>query len=611
MAQLMSVSSISKSYATRMLFTDLTFSIDQGDRIGLIGPNGAGKSTLLKILSGAQDVDSGRVTRQRGLRIGYLEQVPTFNLDARVFDSLLEVSSDPHDWSEMSRAHELLSRLSLSEDAMVRNLSGGWRKRVALGRELMKQPELMLLDEPTNHLDVDAILWLEEFLETSGFASITVTHDRAFLQNVSTRIIEVNRRLPAGLLDIRGTYATYLEAKEDLLSAQERQETKLRNTLRRETEWLRQGAKARTTKQSARIERAGELAETVEEVAFRNQDRRVSIEFQDAGRSPKKLIEATHVSLSMNGRSIIPMIESLRISPQTRLGLLGSNGCGKSTLIRLLLKQIEPDTGSVQHADVLKVAYFEQNRESLDPNVSVLRTVCPMGDHVDFGHGKVHVSGFLKRFLFDHDRHDQPVGKLSGGEQARLLIARLMLEPAHVLVLDEPTNDLDMATLNVLEDVLRDFAGAVVLVTHDRFFLDQVANTILAFSTDEAGNPKISEFRGFFQWQKWKLQQISLSPQSQGISQSKPDKVVTTHPPAQQKKSEKIRKLSFKEQHELSEIPGKIEKLESQISELSGLLTREEVLQDSKKLNELTLRLGSSQSELEALYQRWSELEPS
>jgi ATP-binding cassette subfamily F protein uup len=307
---------ISKTFASRSLFKDITFSIESGDRVGLIGPNGAGKSTLLRIVAGQIEADGGNLSRQKGMRVGFLEQVPLFSPGRTVFETLLEAAVDPHDWDEMSRAHEIISKLALNEEQLVSDMSGGWRKRVALGRELMRQPDVLMLDEPTNHLDVEGIMWLEEFIESAAFATIVITHDRVFLQNISTRILELDRRNVNGLLDVRGTYSDYLMTKEDLMSAQEVQETKMKNTLRRETEWLRQGAKARTTKQSARIERAGDLKEAVENIEDRNQKRIVRIDFQETDRAPKKLIEGLNISKSLGGKLVVPSLEQVLITPK-------------------------------------------------------------------------------------------------------------------------------------------------------------------------------------------------------------------------------------------------------------------------------------------------------
>jgi ATP-binding cassette subfamily F protein uup len=594
---------IGKSYTSKKLFENLTFSIESGERIGLIGPNGAGKSTLLKILAGRLDIDSGRMSVSKGLRVGYLEQVPQFQADATVNATVLEASPDPYDWEEMSRAQLLISKLELSkvgEDTLISQLSGGWRKRVALARELMKQPDSLLLDEPTNHLDVESILWLEELLAQEKFATVTITHDRLFLQKVASRIIEIDRRHASGLLSVKGSYADFLEAREDLLRAQQGHEQKMRNTLRRETEWLRRGAKARHTKQQARIDATHKLAESVNEISSRNTSQIVKLDFLSTEKNPKKLIEAKGISKKYAGQVVVPKLDIL-IGPKSRIGLMGPNGCGKSTLIKLLTQETPTDTGSVHHAEKLQVAYFEQNRESLDPETSVFKTICPAGDHVDYAGTMVHARSYLARFLFGPDQVDAPVKKLSGGEQSRLMLARLMLKKSNMLVLDEPTNDLDMATLDVLAGVLQEYNGAILLVTHDRYFLDQISNQILAFGYDRQGEKIVVPMVGLEQWQDWHEEQM-LWREIQ-TDQSKIDSKAALHTQSSQVK----RKLSQKEQRELDGMEAAIQakeevlkKLQNEMQELDG--------RDTQRLRDLTVKMGEAQNEIERMYARWSQL---
>ena len=504
MAILVSAHQLSKTFSSRPLFQDLTLTIETGDRIGLIGPNGAGKSTLLRILASQIQADSGTLSLQRGLTVGFLDQVPEFESNATVRSSLVK---DIYDWEAVALAEEYISRLELSQldrDTPIKSLSGGWRKRVALARELVKKPDLLLMDEPTNHIDVESILWLEDFLSTQNFATLTITHDRMFLQRVANRIVELNSRHAGGLLNVKGDYLSYLEIRDQLLSAQERREVILKNTLRRETEWLRQGAKARTTKQQARIKRAGELKDEVNQLAQRNDVRTAKLQFHGAEKNPEKLIEARDLGKNYGDRKLFSKL-NLLITPKTRLGLIGQNGSGKTSLIKVLLGKEESSSGTVIHSDHLKVAYFDQTRETLNPEESVLKTLCPAGDTVSFAGNQIHIRSYLDRFLFSGSQMDMAVGRLSGGEQSRLLIAKLMLSRANLLILDEPTNDLDFATLAVLEECLRDFDGAVILVTHDRYFLDQVSNQLLAFPPPGSEGGKLESFASMMQWEDWFL----------------------------------------------------------------------------------------------------------
>jgi ATP-binding cassette subfamily F protein uup len=631
---LVSAHKLEKAFASRTLFRGLTFAINSGDRIGLIGPNGAGKSTLLKIIAGQMALGGGELSLSRSLVIAFLEQSPVFTEGATVYETLLEGTTDHYDPLELARVDEFLSKLELDEgevsaESLVGSLSGGWRKRVALGRELVRKPDLLLLDEPTNHLDVEGILWLEEFLSSARFATVTITHDRVFLQRVSSRIFDLDPRYPDGLLTVSGPYLTYLETRDELLRGQQRREDTLSNTLRRETEWLRRGAKARTTKQKARIDRAGDLKGEVEDLHGRNLSRQVQIEFSEAERNPHKLIEAKHLRKVYGDRVLFDDV-NLLLTPKTRLGLLGSNGCGKSTLIRLLLGREKPDSGEVKLAERIEVAYFEQNRETLDPKKSLIRNVCDEGDYVNFRGQFIFARSYLDRFLFRKEQHDLPVEKLSGGEQARLRIAQMMLQPANVLVLDEPTNDLDMQTMNVLEDVLSEFNGAVILVTHDRYFLDQVSNRLIAFGLDDVGQPELQEFANYEQWENWfearpkgkkakaaaaavmmqaqaqARAKLSSTPPSQGSIKST---MASTAPATLQTAPKPKRKLGFNEKRELDTMEANIQVAEAKLLELQAETIKPENLALAAKLTELYAEIGSTQALIEKLYSRWAELE--
>ena len=606
MAILATARNLGKSFSSRPLFEGVGFALSEGERIGLIGPNGAGKTTLLRILAGVDSPDEGELALRRGLRVGHVAQVPVFRPGQTVREAVLEpaaaLADAEHGWQAAALADELIARLDLSgpqagADAPVDRLSGGWRKRVALARELLREPELLLLDEPTNHLDVESILWLEKFMTQASFATVTVTHDRLFLQRVSSRILELDRRNEGGLLSVDGDYATFLERKQDLMAAQERQETTLRNTLRRETEWLRRGAKARSTKQQARIQRAEALVGTVEELSARNVTGTAALDFGKAGRQPKRLIEAKGIAKAYAGKSIFQGID-LFLGPGSRVGLIGKNGCGKSTLLRVLVGQEPTDAGEVLRADNLKVAYFEQQRESLDPDVTVIDTLCPGGDQVDFRGTWVHVNGYLSRFLFRAEQGKLRVGQLSGGEQSRLALARLMLRPANVLVLDEPTNDLDLATLDVLEETLTNFDGAVLLVSHDRYFLDRTTTSLLAFSDRPGG--QVARLVGLSQWEDWYA--AEREELAAAADRGKPASART--PSAMPR-----RKLSYKDQRDWDGIEARIAEAEARLAALETEQASPEVASDANRLVELSVQIEGAKSEVDVLYARWSELE--
>lgn len=598
MAQILSVNNLSKSFAGKTLFSGVQFGVFDEDRIGFIGPNGAGKSTLLKILAGVESADSGEVVKRKGLRLAYLAQTPEFGEDETLLSALTSVCEDPHEG--LAKGYELLSKFDLNqfgEDFLARKLSGGWQKKLALARELMKNPELFIFDEPTNHLDVTSILWLEELINNSSWATIVVTHDRLFLQRISNKIFDLDPQNPTPLTSYSGDYLTYMENKDILLAGQRAREDRLKNTLSRETEWLRRGAKARLTKQKARIDRAGDLAEEVSLLRDKNKARQAGIEFSGAERNPKKLIEIKNLTKKINNRILFKDLSYI-VGPQTRLALLGDNGCGKSTLIKILVGQSRPDSGSVDRADKLQIAYFEQGRDTLKPEESVLKNICPSGDHVDFQGQFVHVRSYLERFLFFKDQHDQPVKKLSGGEQARLRIAQLMLQKAQVLILDEPTNDLDLRTLSVLQGALEEFNGAVILVTHDRFFMDSAASEILAFIPISPYENKIEKFSGYYQWERWYAEQGSN--QGKGKAQSSGGEAPSAGAEAPK------RKLSNKEKYEFENIESKIQELESQLSHLEKQSADRG---DAKVAQEHYQKIGELHAQIEKMYARWSELE--
>lgn len=597
MAILISANQIKKSYGARTLFESLSFGIETGQKIGLIGPNGAGKSTLMKIIAKQETPDQGQVHYAQGVRIAILPQTPILPPTETLLAWILSATNDPYDYSNLALAHELMSRLELDQpaagpDRKLGELSGGWQKRAALARALVTRPDLLLLDEPTNHLDLPSILWLEKFLaREQQLATLIVTHDRMFLQNVCQSIYDLDRRNPEGMIRFQGRYADFLDHKGALLDAQQRLEDTKRNTLRRETEWLRRGAQARQTKQKARIERAGDLKDEVESLTEKNQNRRVQLDFGDFGRGPKKILEAKGISRSFGERTLFRDFSFL-LGPRSRVGLLGPNGAGKSTLIRTLMGETPPDEGEVFVADQIRFAYFEQHKESLSLHLSVLKNICPEGDSVLFQGRSLHVRSYLSRFLFRPEQMDQEVSRLSGGEQSRLRLAQLMLRTEPVLILDEPTNDLDMETLDLLRESLVEFPGAVILVTHDRHFMDEVASEILAFD----GNGGIEKFADIFQWEEWHQRQPARSQISEARSAASPEGKKTKG------------RLSYKEQREFDAMELNILEAEQRLEALQAELVQPQVQSDYQKLQEVSGKLESARAEVDRLYGRWQEL---
>lgn len=599
MAILLSAAGLQKSFGAKTLFEGLNFGIDSAQKIGLIGPNGAGKSTLLKILAGLETADGGKIHSMQGLRIAMLAQSPIVPPDEEVFSWILSATDDPYEPSSLALAHELMSRLELDSpqvgmDRKLGELSGGWKKRAALARALVTQPDLLLLDEPTNHLDLPSILWLEKFLaRQTQLATLIVTHDRLFLQNVCDSIFDLDRRNPDGIIRFQGRYADFLDHKGALLDAQKKLEDTKRNTLRRETEWLRRGAKARQTKQKARIERAFELRDEVDQLESKNTLRGVQLDFGEFGRGPKKIIEAKNISQSFGDKTVFSDF-SFILGPRSRVGILGANGAGKSTLIRTLIGELPPTAGEVKIAEQTGFAYFEQHKESLELNLSVLKNIAPEGDFVQFQGKPLHVRSYLSRFLFRPEQMDQEVRRLSGGEQSRLRLAQLMLRSEPVLILDEPTNDLDMETLDLLKESLQEFPGAVILVTHDRNFMDEVASEILALD----GQGGIERFADIFQWEEW----------LKGAGSRDKKALATAGAEATASAGKKAKKLSFKEQREFDEMESVIHGAESLVSELEAELAQGATQSDYKKLQDLTGQLEVARAEVERLYQRWQQL---
>lgn len=596
---LLSCESISKSYGVKPLFADLSLGIAEGDHIGLIGPNGSGKSTLLKILAGLEEPDGGTRSVRRNLRIGYVPQEPSFPLERTVEEilaqALLDNGLDPHE--ETGRIAHALSLGEFPKASQPANtLSGGWKKRLAIARSLLLEPDVLMMDEPTNHLDVEGIRWLERVLKAEARAFLVVSHDRRFLESVATRMVELNRVYPDGVFEATGRYSDFLEQREAYLQAQANEHATLANQVRREVEWLRRGPKARTTKAKARIDAAGQLIDALAESEARRKTATTDIDFTASGRKSKQLIVAKGVRKTLGGTPIVTGLD-LILSPGQRLGLLGPNGSGKSTLMKLLAGTLPPDAGTVTRADSLRIVTFEQHRDSLDQTATLRRALAPSGgDGVVYQDRSIHLVSWAKRFLFRPEQLDLPVSRLSGGEQARLLIARLMLQPADVLMLDEPTNDLDIPTLDVLEESLLEFPGALILVTHDRWLLDRVSTMLLALD----GTGKAEWFADFAQWEAAQERLESESAPRTGSRQA--DRAGAKPKPSR-------KGLSYQEQKEWDKMEGLIEKAEAALA-ASHTATQDPAIQsNATELQTRYAAVASAQASVDRLYTRWAELE--
>jgi len=556
--------------------------------VGLIGLNGCGKSTLLKILAGIEKADEGTLSPKRDLKLGYVPQTCEFP-DLSPKQILIDAVKEPLPLYEKERLAETwLSKLGFSgEEPSASLLSGGWKKRLGFAVELISSPDLLLLDEPTNHLDLEGILWLEKFLKREAPTYLLVSHDRYFLQHVTTRIIEIDHAYPKGLFAIDGPYSEFLSKKEEFLQGQLQQERRIATKARRETEWLRAGVKARTTKAQSRIDEAEEILEDYADIQARNRQKRAKIDFAATERETRKLITAKNLSKSVGGRTLFQHLD-FTLSPGTRMGLMGPNGSGKTTLLRMLADETTPDMGTIKKADGLQIVYFDQHRAQLPSDISLKEALSPKGDFVIFRGQPIHVNGWCKRFLFSPDILEMPIGKLSGGERARISIAHLMLQPADVLLLDEPTNDLDIPTLETLEESLLDFPGAVVLITHDRFMLDRICNCVLGL-----GDPNNTEiFPDYAQWEA--SQKVAAKPK-----EKKPEA-----PPPEKPKP----KLSYQEKKEYDAIEGKIGKLEEEIQKLNHLLEEKEIAENPARLSEICTAIGLAETQIEQLYLRFEEL---
>ncbi len=598
---LLTLDRVSIVYGHLPLLDEVALQVDRRERVSLIGRNGTGKSTLLKILSGEVVPDAGTVWRQRSLRIARLEQDVPLSADRSVFDVVAEGHThhleEDEAWLGEHHVDLILSRLELPAEAIVDTLSGGWRRRVLLARALVGQPDLLLLDEPTNHLDIDAIQWLEGFLSDYEGAIMFVTHDRAFLRRLATRIIELDR---GSLTSWPGNYSTYLERKERALANEQVLAEKFDKKLSEEEVWVRQGIKARRTRNEGRVKALEQMR--AERAARREQMGNVRLEVEQSEQSGKLVFEARGISKSYTGTPIIREF-STRVLRGDRIGLIGPNGAGKTTLLRMLLDELDPDHGDVRRGANVEIAYYDQQREQLNPERTVFETVVEGNDTVTSNGRTRHIHAYLRDFLFSKERGLSPVKALSGGERNRLLLARLFTRPANVLVLDEPTNDLDLETLELLEEQLVRWPGTLLLVSHDRAFLDNVVTSTFVFE----GNGHVEEYVGGYEdWvrqrgaDKLRLKSEATEKQT-GSTDRKPKKTTGDGRP---------KKLSFNEQRELGGLPALIETLETEQRELSARIADPDFYKESADAIKTSLaRVDELGNELTAAYARWDELD--
>ena len=602
MPPLISAQGLSKRYGVAPLFKNISFTISDGERIGLIGPNGSGKSTLLEILCGKTKPDSGDVAVRKGTRLSYVKQISEFAPEITiraVIENAFERAAVPQA-ERAARFAETLGRAGFEElDAPASSLSGGWRKRLAIAEALVQKPDILLLDEPTNHLDLEGIEWLEQILRRSTFASVVVSHDRYFLENTANGVVEIDRAYEDGALRVAGNYSTFLVAKEEHLHALRNRQEALENRVHTEIEWLRRGPKARATKAKARIDNAHRMIGELAEMKARSSVSTTQIDFSATNRQTKQLIELDGVTCRMGDRRLFEKLH-FRLTAGMRVGLVGPNGSGKTSLLRLLRGELAPAAGKIRKAEPLRMVYFDQNRE-LDPELLLRRALAPESDAVIYQDRVIHVASWAARFLFTGEDLNRRVGKLSGGERARVLIAQLMLQPADVLLLDEPTNDLDIPTLEILEESLLEFRGALVLVTHDRFMLDRVSTVVLGFD----GLGAIERFADYSQWETWQESQHTEKQRSKVPERAAMPKIAAQAAvPAGGKK-----KLSYKENRELESMEKLIADAERELLEKQVALQDPAILGDGTRLHSVSLQLDEARKDVDRLYARWAELE--
>lgn len=618
----LSVKNLYHSFGSHPILDQVNFSIDKGERICLVGRNGTGKSTLLKLLAGKSRPDEGELIFNKDVRITELRQDVPESIEGSVYDvvaeglgklgkiikewhhTVLAVAEDPsamdkmaqlqqeiethNAWNLEQRINSTLSLLKLPPDEAFDALSGGLKRRALLAQALVVEPDLLLLDEPTNHLDIEAILWLEEFLKTFQGAILFITHDRSFLQNLATRIFDLDR---GQLTSWPGSYDKYLVAKQQLLDAEETSNALFDKKLAQEEVWVRQGIKARRTRNEGRVRALEKMRD--QRSQRREQSGKARLSTQQVERSGKIVIEAEHISFKWGQEQIIDDF-SCKILRGDKVGIIGPNGCGKSTLIQLLLEDIQPASGTVKTGTKLEVAYFDQHRNTLELEKSVRDNIADGADNVDINGTTKHVIGYLKDFLFSPSQVNTPAKALSGGERNRLMLAKLFTRPFNFLIMDEPTNDLDIDTLELLEELLQEYQGTLLLVSHDRAFINHIVDSSFVFE----GNAQVNEYVGGYD--DW----IRQRPTKEKV-QAK-----TKSPENNLKPKKQNKNLGFNEQKELKALPRKIEKFEQAVEELQQKLAEPDFYQQPEKtISETQQKLTQTEQELEQLYERWEQLE--
>ncbi|WP_238926802.1 ATP-binding cassette domain-containing protein [Achromobacter xylosoxidans] len=602
LATLITLTDIQLAYGHHPLLDHADFAIQAGERIGLIGRNGAGKSSLLRLLDGRTVPDDGDIARSSGLRVATVEQEPELDENATVFDVVCNVEGDHEDWQRPSRVRAMLEKLGLPADAQIAGLSGGTRKRVALARALVEEPDLLLLDEPTNHLDFDGIAWLEETLRAWKGAAVIITHDRRFLDSVATRIVELDR---GRLLSFPGNFSQWQERKAQWLESERLEQARFDKLLAQEEVWIRKGVEARRTRNEGRVRRLERLR--VERAERRERVGDVSLALAEGQRSGKLVAELEHVGKRF-GDKIVVDDYSTTILRGDRIGIIGPNGAGKTTLLKLILGEMQPDSGTTRTGTNVSVAYFDQMRAQLDENATLVDIISPGSEWVEIGGTRKHVMSYLGDFLFSPARAGSPVRSLSGGERARLLLARLFARPANVLVLDEPTNDLDIETLELLEELLQEYSGTVLLVSHDRAFLNNVVTQTIAYE----GNGHWRDYVGGYD--EWVAQRPAPAPASSADDDAAKAARAADEAAARAKaakpKPARAAKMNSWELRELEGLPDAIAALEAQQAELAGKLADGSLYRDAPaEVERINAELSKLESELEERFARWELLE--